>query len=166
MDGYQTPPTYATETCEYTGSEARNQRIDYILGVLFNQTEMSRFNRFFPEAAEQIQMEQQEVILEPERMKFRQYLQLKVVKQEEEMMLRRSGEPHSQVMNRLNYYAEVMEVFEQMEQTYIQLSLQLMETMPDDGLLFRQHIQNCNIVEMNAMFIEARQLLLGNQLIP
>jgi hypothetical protein len=161
MDGYQTPPTYAVETAEYTGGGERNHRIDYILGVLFNQAEMARFNRFFPQAAKQ-----QEVILEPERMTFHQYQQLKIVKQEEDQMLRISGEPHSQVMNRLNYYAEVMDVFEQMEPTYLELSLLLTESMPDDALLFRQRAQRANISEMYAMFHQARRLLQMNQLHP
>lgn len=69
-------------------------------------------------------------------------------------------------MNRLNYYAEVMDVFEQMEPTYLQLSLLLTESMPDDALLFRQRAQRCNISEMYNMFHEARQLLQMNQLHP
>ena len=167
MDGYQTPPENDIETgVYYTGSEERNQRIDDILGVLSNHADRVVFNRFFPQAVEPSHIEQQEAVLEPETMKFRQYLQLKIIKQEEEQILRMSGEPYSQVMSRLNYYAEVMGVFEQMEQTYIQLSLLLVESMPDEGLLFSQRIHHCNISEMYAMFHEARQLLQRNQLKP
>ena len=166
MDGYQTPPAYAVESCEYTGGEERNQRLNYILGILFNETEMERFNRFFPQAVKQMRFEQQEVILEPERMTFQQYLQLKILKQEEEQMLRTSGEPYSQVMNRLKYYEQVMDVFKQMEQTYLEISLLLSESMPDEAVLFRQQIQRCNVSEMHTMFQDARLLLQMNLLHP